>query len=137
MVLNSGRLMPRLSTRYCGIFWYFSNSRCQSDCDSGGDTPITGCHSTIESPDSVTRVAPPTSTMRKIRPATASSHSRILCKCPRDAETGSMDRDADAADAAKLAKLAVRHNAATSPGREHQSCAQPPFRTTIYAATEP
>src|ERR1700724_2213801 len=39
MVLNSGRLMPRLSTRYCGIFWYFSNSRCQSDCDSGGEQP--------------------------------------------------------------------------------------------------
>ena len=38
---------------------------------SGGKAPVTGFHSTIESPDSVSRVAPPTSTMIAISAATA------------------------------------------------------------------
>ena len=36
--------------------------------------PVTGFHSTIESPDSVRRVAPPTSTMIAISAAIAISH---------------------------------------------------------------
>jgi hypothetical protein len=38
---------------------------------------VTGFHSTIESPDSVSRVAPPTSTITAISAATASSHARM------------------------------------------------------------
>ena len=41
---------------------------------SGGSVPVTGFHSTIESPDSVSRVAPPTSTMMAISAAIDSSH---------------------------------------------------------------
>ena len=41
-----------------------------------GMTPVTGFHCVIERPDSVSRVAPPTSTMRKTRAATATSQTR-------------------------------------------------------------
>jgi len=40
---------------------------------------VTGFHSTIESPDSVSRVAPPTSTISAIRAATKTSHTRMAC----------------------------------------------------------
>src|SRR6516162_11354140 len=55
---------------------YFSNSACHANASSGGTTPVTGFHSTIDRPDSVSRVAPPTTTVTNIRAATASSHSR-------------------------------------------------------------
>ena len=47
---------------YSGIFLYFSNSKTQDSIDRGGNTPITGSHSVIDKPESVTLVAPPTST---------------------------------------------------------------------------
>src|SRR5215467_3412786 len=75
MVLNSPRLMPRLSHSYCGMVLYFANSACQSASPSGGKTPVTGFHSTIESPDSVSRVAPPTNTIANTSPATHHSHT--------------------------------------------------------------
>ena len=37
--------------------------------------PVTGLHSTIDRPDSVSRVAPPTTTVSNISAATASNHS--------------------------------------------------------------
>jgi hypothetical protein len=43
---------------------------------SGGSVPLTGFHSTIESPDSVSRVAPPTSTMAAIISAIVTSQTR-------------------------------------------------------------
>jgi len=49
-------------------------AHCASD--SGGNAPVTGFHSTIDNPDSVSRVAPPTSTMVAINTATAISHHR-------------------------------------------------------------
>src|ERR1700704_1812783 len=55
---------------------YLSNSACQALSSSGGKTPVTGFHSTIDSPDSVSRVAPPTTRVTAISAATASSHSR-------------------------------------------------------------
>ena len=69
--------MPRLSSRYCGIAWYLLNSACQALSDSGGSAPVIGFHSVIDRPDSVSRVAPPTTSVRKIIAATAQSHSRI------------------------------------------------------------
>ena len=41
---------------------YFSNSVCQAFCDIGGNAPVIGFHSVIDSPDSVRRVTPPKST---------------------------------------------------------------------------
>src|SRR5215510_167325 len=77
MVLKSERVIPALRSRYCGMAWYFSNSACQAAASSGGTTPVTGFHSTIERPDSVRRVAPPTTNVATISAATASSHSRM------------------------------------------------------------
>ena len=51
---------------------------------------MTGFHSTIDRPDSVSRVAPPTTTVTTIRAATTSSHTR-------------MARRAGAEDGARLA----------------------------------
>src|SRR5258705_363505 len=76
MVLNSPRLIPALRSRYCGMAWYFSNSARQPDAFSGGTTPVTGFHSTIDRPDSVSRVAPPTTSVTNISAATASSQRR-------------------------------------------------------------
>src|SRR5450756_753999 len=76
MTLNCARLMPWLSLRYCGMVWYFSNSLCQAPSLSGGSTPSTGFHSTIERPDTVSHVAPPIISVSKIIAAAASSHSR-------------------------------------------------------------
>jgi hypothetical protein len=42
---------------------------------------VTGFHSTIERPDSVSRVAPPTTTVTTISAATAKSHSLTARRC--------------------------------------------------------
>src|SRR5262245_7067634 len=91
MVLNASRLIPALRSRYCGIALYLSNSACQAAWSSGGSTPVTGFHSTIERPDSVSRVAPPTTTVTTISAATASSHSLTARRCAgADGGTGAM-----------------------------------------------
>src|SRR6476660_4029029 len=56
--------------------WYLANSACHSAGESGGKIPVTGFHSTIESPYSVSRVAPPTINVSNIIAAEISSHSR-------------------------------------------------------------
>src|SRR6202035_5715972 len=66
IVLKSPRLMPALSSRYCEVCRYLANSVCQSAADSGGTIPLTGCHSVIDSPDQVSRVTPPITTIAKI-----------------------------------------------------------------------
>src|SRR5216683_1183474 len=75
MYWKSGRLMPALTSLYCGICRYFSNSASQAACDSGGTMPVTGCHSVIDTPDSVNRVMPPSTTMTKIIAQHTSSHT--------------------------------------------------------------
>src|SRR5262245_6431912 len=81
MVLNSCRFMPALSSRYCGIALYPSNACCHCASLNGGNVPVTGFHSTIERPDSVSRVAPPTSTMMAISAATEMSHHLTAPAC--------------------------------------------------------
>ena len=44
--------------------------------DSGGTTPMIGCHSVMERPEPVSRVAPPTLTSANTSAATANSHTR-------------------------------------------------------------
>src|SRR5262245_9345084 len=58
------------------MVWYFSNSACQALSLKGGTVPVSGFHSTIESPDSVSLVAPPTRTIARISPATTRSQNR-------------------------------------------------------------
>ena len=58
--LNSSSVMSRFIASYCGEARYFSNSACQAAASSGGSAPVTGRHSVIDRPDSVSRVRPPT-----------------------------------------------------------------------------
>ena len=76
MYLKAARLMPRLTWRYCGIWRYFSKASCQAASESGGTMPMMGCHSVMESPDPVRRVAPPILTIANTRAATANNHTR-------------------------------------------------------------
>src|SRR5215470_9199279 len=75
MLLNSSKVIAKWTARYSGICWYFANSVVQSAADSGGTTPTTGFHSVIESPDNVSRVTPPTTTIKKINPQQRKSHA--------------------------------------------------------------
>src|ERR1700730_1558634 len=88
MVLNSSSAIPGLTMRNCGMVRYFSNSACHWTLLNGGAIPITGFHSTIESPDRVNRVAPPTITIAKTSPATVSSHNRIPRRCDGSSNDG-------------------------------------------------
>ena len=67
------------------MVWYFANSACQLFSENGGSTPVIGFHSTMERPDSVNRVAPPTTRVKKIIAAVASSHSRTARRSILDA----------------------------------------------------
>src|SRR6516164_7458751 len=66
MLLNSSSVIPEWTSRYSGICWYFANSTPQSAAESGGTMPTTGFHSVIDRPDRVSRVMPPTTTIKKI-----------------------------------------------------------------------
>src|SRR5439155_19744976 len=90
------RLMPELSNRYCGICWYFSNSAAQAAADSGGRMPLTGCHSVIDRPDSVSLVMPPITTIRKIRPQHTSSQT-ATARRPGSAKAASLAAECEIA----------------------------------------
>ena len=62
---------------YSGICWYFAKAICHAASFKGGIAPETGFHSVIDSPDSVNRVMPPTTTMAKTRNATENSQLAI------------------------------------------------------------
>ena len=55
--------MPLFTCWYSGVAWYLANAACQSASESGGSVPTIGCHSVIESPECVSRVTPPTTTI--------------------------------------------------------------------------
>ena len=71
--------MPRLSSSYCGIARYFANSADHAESLIGGITPDTGCHSVMESPLSVRRVAPPIRTSSATITAQSASQRPIAC----------------------------------------------------------
>src|SRR6266852_1105616 len=73
--------MPLLTSSYSDEVWYFSNSAAQAVSLSGGTTPVRGRHSTIERPEPVRRVTPPTITMRTMRAAMPWSQSRTARRC--------------------------------------------------------
>src|SRR5215470_8327426 len=74
MSLNSAKVIPEWIARYSGICLYLAISTAQSASESGGTTPMTGFHSVIDSPESVSRVTPPTTTIKKINAQQANSH---------------------------------------------------------------
>ena len=53
---------------YSGMAWYFRKASRQAASLSGGIAPMSGCHSVMERPESVRRVAPPTMTVPTDRP---------------------------------------------------------------------
>ena len=62
---------------------YLAKASSQAAWPSGGMTPATGFHSVMESPDSVRRVAPPTTTIRKTSAATLHNQSETAPERPR------------------------------------------------------
>src|SRR5215831_3798091 len=77
MLLNWSKPIAKWIARYSGTFWYLANSAAQSVGESGGTMPISGFHSVIERPERVSRVMPPTTTIRKISPQQRNSHAAI------------------------------------------------------------
>src|SRR6516162_2748876 len=77
MPLNSSKLIKEWTARYSGISLYLANSPAQSAAESGGTTPTTGFHSVIDSPERVSRVTPPTTTIKKIRPQQINNQTAI------------------------------------------------------------
>src|SRR5215831_15380423 len=75
MPLNSAKLIAKWTARYSGTSLYFANSTAQSAAESGGRTPTTGFHSVIDKPERVSRVMPPTTTIRKIIAQHVKSHA--------------------------------------------------------------
>src|SRR5260370_16683621 len=61
--------------RYSGICCYLANSAAQSAAENGGTMPMTGFHSVIDRPERVSRVIPPTTTIREIKPQQRKSHA--------------------------------------------------------------
>src|SRR5882762_635061 len=82
MLLNSSKVIAKWTARYSGICWYFANSAAQSVAESGGTMPITGFHSVIDRPERVSRVMPPTTTIRAINAQQTKSQAATgLCVC--------------------------------------------------------
>src|SRR5256885_1666166 len=50
----------KFTSRNSGVARYWPNSLAQALSDSGGSAPTSGCHWTIDSPECVSRVMPPT-----------------------------------------------------------------------------
>src|SRR5207342_2271926 len=75
IALKSARVMPLLTRSYCGLALYWSNWACHSAAPIGGKVPEIGSQRVIDRPDSVSRVMPPTITIRKIKAATAVSQA--------------------------------------------------------------
>lgn len=70
-----------------GVALYFSNSTFQSSSLSGGMIPVTGRHSVMLSPDSVSRVTPPTMMTAK----TNADEKRSQLPTAGGANTGSLE----------------------------------------------
>src|SRR4030095_5874465 len=75
--LNSASVMPRLTCRYSGVAWYFSNAACHCVSSRGGSVPTIGCHSVIDRPECVRRVTPPTTTIANTSAQQTKSHAWI------------------------------------------------------------
>ena len=77
MNLNCDSVMPSWIAAYCGTRLYAAKAASHAVAVSGGIAPLTGFHSVIDSPDSVSRVMPPTTTIANTRLATKRSQSAI------------------------------------------------------------
>src|SRR6266853_2278410 len=90
MLLNSSKLIAKWTARDSGICLYFANSATQSVEENGGTMPTIGCHSIIERPERVSRVTPPTTTIRRSSPQQRKSHAAtgVIRRCSLAAREG-------------------------------------------------
>ncbi len=88
MDLKPSSVMSWLRSRNSGVSWYFSNVSAHWASFRGGSAPTSGCHSTMESPEWVSRVAPPTTTMAKTSAQQARSHAATGSRLPGASEAG-------------------------------------------------
>src|SRR5262249_13238176 len=80
ILLIGARDTPGLTFGSSGVRWYFSNPPCHCPWFRGGMVPTIGCHSTIDKPEWVSRVIPPTTTMANTRAQQTSNQSATwLC----------------------------------------------------------
>jgi hypothetical protein len=75
MALNCAIVIAWLTCSNSGVCRYFANASFQSAADSGGSVPTMGCHSVIDSPECVSRVTPPTTTIANTSAQHASSQA--------------------------------------------------------------
>src|SRR3990172_8321648 len=75
--LNPAMSIPKLTCRNSGVSWYLTNASRHCSSLSGGRVPTMGCHSTMESPEWVRRVTPPTTIIRKTVKQQMSSQAAI------------------------------------------------------------
>ena len=76
--------MSGLTCANCGICLYFSNSAAQVAASIGGIAPVTGFHSVMDSPEPVSRVAPPSAIIATTMTNSSISQTRtqprpVLC----------------------------------------------------------
>ena len=86
--LKPSTVMSWLRSLNSGVSLYFSNVPAHWASFRGGSAPTSGCHSTMESPEWVRRVAPPTTTMAKTRAQQASSQAATGSRLPGASEAG-------------------------------------------------
>ena len=68
--------MPALTSWYSGVCRYLSKASLPLRASaSGGSVPTIGCHSTIDSPEWVRRVTPPTTTIANTSAQQTRSHA--------------------------------------------------------------
>src|SRR5438105_2329165 len=75
IALKPSSVMSWLLRRNSGVRRYFANVSSHCAASSGGTAPTSGCHSTIESPECVRRVIPPTTTIANTSAQQASNHT--------------------------------------------------------------
>src|SRR5436190_21211197 len=73
MPLNDSTVMSKLRWRNSGVSRYFANASSHCASFTGGSAPTMGCHSTIDRPECVSRVMPPTTTIANTSAQHASS----------------------------------------------------------------
>src|SRR5262249_37340971 len=77
MPLNSASDMRWFTCLNSGVAWYLAKVSLHCASESGGKAPTMGCHSTMDRPECVRRVAPPTTVMAKSRAQEARSHAAV------------------------------------------------------------
>src|SRR6266513_1139944 len=92
MILNPSRLIPGFTSRYSGVCLYFPKVSCHPASSSGGTEPTIGCHSTIDRPEWVRRVMPPTTTIANTSAQQTSNQTETTRLCTVACMNQSTDR---------------------------------------------